>query len=403
MNSLRATARLRSLTPRRCLRTSTPHLSTEPIDIDQLLSKPTWSISSLLPPSDTRPTDSPSISSKQLHHLLRLSALPPPSSPEEEARMLSTLASQLHFVREIQRVDTAGVEPLTSLRDETPEGEKEAEIGLEQLKDAMDREEVKGKALRRIRRRRGGGLEKEVEHWDMLGMAGKKSGRYFVVEGALLQTDMNNHKSNTELASDLEQLVEDMREHALDQNKQLHDLLGQVRQQNRRLDGLLDAAGRARAREGTGHVQATRDDDDSQNIDNASLSTTTKHPTAAQKPLIAPAPPNPLQSPNSTPPTSEADAQTLRTTLATLAEFKSKLCTLAIRSKFYVAQFGVDEYRWTERERGLFGIIAELAEPLAEITGVDRSAEHERCLREVVEAVGDGESRAFGASGAVRR
>ena len=96
----------------------------EHVDVEELLSKPTWSVSSLLPPKDPSP-ESPQISSKQLHHLLRLSALPPPKDEAEEAKMLSTLSSQLHFVKDIQSVDTTGVEPLRSLRDETAEGEKE--------------------------------------------------------------------------------------------------------------------------------------------------------------------------------------------------------------------------------------------------------------------------------------
>lgn len=33
--------------------------------------------------------------------------------------MLATLRAQVHFVKEIQKVDTSGVEPLVSIRDET--------------------------------------------------------------------------------------------------------------------------------------------------------------------------------------------------------------------------------------------------------------------------------------------
>ncbi|KAF2766088.1 hypothetical protein EJ03DRAFT_384925 [Teratosphaeria nubilosa] len=420
MNTLRAALR-RSLPPQRCLRTSASRLSSEPPDIDQLLSKPAWSISSLLPLSDPPPTDTPSITPKQLHHLLRLSALPPPASPEEEARMLSTLTWQLHFVREIQKVDTTGVEPLTSLRDETAEGRKEAEIGLEQLKEAMEREEVKGKVLKRIRRRRGGNVEKEVEDWDVLRMAGKNSARCFVVEANEHQcppnpnyqqtihaihikntpatpiqhhhqhfSSMDGHKSNAELAADLARLVEKMHEHALDKHDQMRDLIGQVRAQNRRLDGLLDEAARARARERRGEAQATRDD--SEKVANVSSKAAdrgaqeiAKGPTAAQKPAVAP-------------PTSDADAETLRSaqkSLASLAQFKSRHYELAIRAKVYVGQFGQDHFRWTERERGLLGLIASLTKPLMQITGVDSAREYERWHREVVEAVGDGESRAF--------
>ncbi|KAK4555547.1 hypothetical protein LTR86_007300 [Recurvomyces mirabilis] len=151
------------------------------IDIADLLSKPTWSVASLLPPKDASPT-TPEISSKQLHHLLRLSALPPPTGPEEEQRMLSTLSSQLHFVNEIQKVETFGVEPLQSLRDETAEGEKEAELGLDALKDALAKEEVRGSGRRGRIRRIKSPPRTDEEKWDVLGTAGKKTGRYFVVE-----------------------------------------------------------------------------------------------------------------------------------------------------------------------------------------------------------------------------
>ncbi|KAK0366324.1 hypothetical protein LTR91_007503 [Friedmanniomyces endolithicus] len=119
----------------------------------------------------------------QLHHLLRLSALPPPKDAAEEAQMLSTLASQLHFVKEIQKVDTEGVEPLRSLRDETAQGEKEAELGMVALRGALEREEIRGTHHRRTRRKRGGRDGDGGEKWDPLGTAGRKMGRYFVVEG----------------------------------------------------------------------------------------------------------------------------------------------------------------------------------------------------------------------------
>lgn len=152
------------------------------VDVGKLLSKPVWSVSSLLPPKDT-PTQSPEISSKQLHHLLRLSALPPPKDADEEAKMLSTLSSQLHFVKEIQKVDTSGVEPLRSLRDETRQGEEEAELGMDAMQDVLAQEEVRGKHHRRIRRKRDQTIKNQADNWDALGTATRKVGRYFVVEG----------------------------------------------------------------------------------------------------------------------------------------------------------------------------------------------------------------------------
>src|SRR4051812_44154241 len=107
--------------------------------ISKLLTKPTWSVRSLLP-SPPSSTHIPTITPKQLHHLLRLSALPQPSSPSVEASMIATLESQLHFVRAIQQVDTTGVEPLRSIRDETAAGLREASITVERLKDALEKE-----------------------------------------------------------------------------------------------------------------------------------------------------------------------------------------------------------------------------------------------------------------------
>ncbi|KAI0900929.1 hypothetical protein F4806DRAFT_174915 [Annulohypoxylon nitens] len=163
-------------------------------DLASILSKPTWSVRSLLPSSstDSTTTSSPTITPQTLHHLLRLSALPPPKSEEEESKMLSTLESQLQFVRAIREVDTTGVEPLRAIRDETAQGMREQTISLDQLKEALAKEDVVGHA-RRPRRRRvekntGKGRQKvedktgsSVEDWDVLGGASETAGRYFVV------------------------------------------------------------------------------------------------------------------------------------------------------------------------------------------------------------------------------
>ncbi|KAI0541669.1 hypothetical protein GGR58DRAFT_497863 [Xylaria digitata] len=164
-------------------------------DLDGLLSQPTWSVRSLLPPSTKQATTS--ITPKTLHHLLRLSALPLPRTPEEEAQMLATLSSQLHFVRAIQGVDTTGVAPLCVIRDETALGLREQTIGLAELRDALESEDVVGHA-RRPRRRLAQGpahaleepngaqgrkqVPNEEEDWDVLGGASETAGgRYFVV------------------------------------------------------------------------------------------------------------------------------------------------------------------------------------------------------------------------------
>lgn len=150
--------------------------------LDEILGTPTWSVHSLLPP-DAEHTDAPAISSNRLHHLLRLSALPAPATAEEEERMLKTLSSQLHFVKEIQRVNTEGVTPLLALRDETLAAEEANEISLNTMKETLEKEEVFGKHHKRIRRQETMPEEsKEAEDWDVLGYAQRKAGKYFVVE-----------------------------------------------------------------------------------------------------------------------------------------------------------------------------------------------------------------------------
>ncbi|KAK8039795.1 hypothetical protein PG993_008206 [Apiospora rasikravindrae] len=156
------------------------HTTNSDPDIRSVLSKPTWSVRSLLPHQDPSSTtsspaektkdDTDEITSKTLHHLLRLSALPPPATPAEEEALLTTLRTQLHFVRSIQGVDTAGVAPLAAIRDETARGRREQTIGLETLREALAREDVVGHS-RRPRRRRveeQKGRRNEAEDWDAL-------------------------------------------------------------------------------------------------------------------------------------------------------------------------------------------------------------------------------------------
>lgn len=101
--------------------------------------------------------------------------------------MLSTLASQLHFVRSIQSIDTTGVEPLRSLRDETARGEAEQTWTLEKMKDALAKEDHVGKFHKRIQRRHTAERDaatQDAEDWDVLKHAEKKVGGFFVVQGA---------------------------------------------------------------------------------------------------------------------------------------------------------------------------------------------------------------------------
>ena len=147
-------------------------------DIEAMLAQPSWSVNSLFTPDHS--SADPQVSKKQLHHLLRLSALPLPANEAEEAKMLQDLESQLRFVRAIQEVDTDGVEPLVSLRDETVEAEKESEITVDTLKEDFAKETVTG-----IRGRitTSGRAEKEdAEEWDALACAPKTVGRYIALD-----------------------------------------------------------------------------------------------------------------------------------------------------------------------------------------------------------------------------
>ncbi|KAK4130910.1 hypothetical protein BT67DRAFT_389656, partial [Trichocladium antarcticum] len=138
------------------------------------------------------PPETTTITPALLTHLHNLSALPPPTTPSATATILATLHAQLHFVQSIRTVDTAGVPPLHSIRDETAAGLAEATISTATLRDALAAEETYGKH-RRPRRRQGQGQPRKggagdaakgiegVEDWDVLGNAGQKAGRYFVV------------------------------------------------------------------------------------------------------------------------------------------------------------------------------------------------------------------------------
>lgn len=97
--------------------------------------------------------------------------------------MLETLASQLYFVQEIQKVDTTGVEPLRALRDESLESEKANEVTLASLKEALDQEEVVGEHYKRLRRKQDQiNIADNPEGWKPLHHAERKVGKFFVVD-----------------------------------------------------------------------------------------------------------------------------------------------------------------------------------------------------------------------------
>jgi Glu-tRNAGln amidotransferase C subunit len=97
--------------------------------------------------------------------------------------MLKTLNSQLHFVREIQKLKTHSVNPLKCIRDESAEADLEREIGYEELKGALESGSVDRKYS--AASRKGTGTPEapnEPEDWDVLKQAERKAGRYFIVE-----------------------------------------------------------------------------------------------------------------------------------------------------------------------------------------------------------------------------
>ncbi|KAI9658433.1 MAG: hypothetical protein M1829_006788 [Trizodia sp. TS-e1964] len=168
-----------------------------------ILSKPSWSVKSLIPTA-SQLEDSPRVSSKELHHLLRLSALNPPKTEDEEEKMITTLSAQLHFVRQIQSVNTDGIDPLTSIRDETIESEKENAITFESLKGAFAKEETKGKR-KRIQKRKDLPIEaKPDEDWDVLEQSSRSLGRFFVVNCEKEETVETNTKTDIKASNTLD-------------------------------------------------------------------------------------------------------------------------------------------------------------------------------------------------------
>ncbi|KAL8946146.1 MAG: hypothetical protein Q9222_007421 [Ikaeria aurantiellina] len=158
-------------------------------DNDILPKQPTWSLRDLLeksaPSSQTDPIMEPTISEDELHHLLRLSALPLPKDSAEQQRMQQDLQSQLRFVRAIQGFDIRDdVQPLQSIRDETEEGMKEQEFTVDSLADEFAKEEVVGKRGR-IRAKKGvEAAEAKEANWDPLAVAPRVVGRYIAVNTA---------------------------------------------------------------------------------------------------------------------------------------------------------------------------------------------------------------------------
>lgn len=148
-------------------------------DIHALLSHPTWSVRALLPSSTTPPQ--PTIPASTLHHLLRLSSLPAPATPLHESALLSTLHTQLHFVRAIKAVDTHGIAPLTAIRDESATTAA-ATVTLDMLRETFAGEKTVG-FRGRPRRLRDGVRERSTEEVLVEERTrARRDGAYYVVE-----------------------------------------------------------------------------------------------------------------------------------------------------------------------------------------------------------------------------
>ncbi|KXG48055.1 Aspartyl/glutamyl-tRNA(Asn/Gln) amidotransferase, C subunit [Penicillium griseofulvum] len=188
MTSIRTAARLsKSLRPGPSrLNTTFSRLysseKSETTQIETILGAPNWSVRSLLPNPASKPP--PSVTPEQLHHLLRISALPQPANQEEEQSMLDTLESQIHFVKEIQLVDTTGVAPLARIRDESPAAMEEETIGIEKLREALAKEKVSGRRgkIQRIPGEKNDRPDGTAWDGNALRSATKTKGKYFVVE-----------------------------------------------------------------------------------------------------------------------------------------------------------------------------------------------------------------------------
>lgn len=97
--------------------------------------------------------------------------------------MMKDLEAQLRFVQAVQKVDTEGVEPLQSIRDETKKGERENMVTVKSLKAEFEKEVVVGKRGRIIKRKHLPPIDEErLENWDPLAQAPRRLEKYFMVE-----------------------------------------------------------------------------------------------------------------------------------------------------------------------------------------------------------------------------
>ncbi|KAI9666934.1 MAG: hypothetical protein M1831_001439 [Alyxoria varia] len=188
-----------------------------PNEIHEILSRPTWSVKSLLPHSSTgaesqggkspsidarsttesspptaSTTEPSEITTKTLQHLHKLSALtPPPRDSSAERRLLKDLRAQLHFVQEIRSRDLRNVEPMGAVRDEIEEEARTVGLESEGVRRELERESKRQGSTKRSESAEEASdraaappkTEEWKEKWDVLGQAPKRVGRFFAVEG----------------------------------------------------------------------------------------------------------------------------------------------------------------------------------------------------------------------------
>ena len=151
------------------------------LELDTLLSKPSWSVKSLHHPHNKQDLGE-RVTRGQLHHLLRLSALPEPKSAEEEREMIETLESQLQFVQAIQNIDTERVTPSAAIRDETQAAMEQEPITLDTLREDLEKEENVGfSRLLRSKDASSHATAPDLGEWNPLDSAPSTKGRYFSI------------------------------------------------------------------------------------------------------------------------------------------------------------------------------------------------------------------------------
>ena len=91
---------------------------------------------------------------------------------------MKTLLDQLHFVRDVQSVDTSGIEPLAVIRDEV----SVREYNIQDIAPETEKEV---------------GKQGSVE-WDVLSLAERKLGRYLVVDEAQEVEEVLEGKGKTD-------------------------------------------------------------------------------------------------------------------------------------------------------------------------------------------------------------